>query len=304
MTSQASQNVWVALWRSMRPAQWQKNLIAYAALLFSAGSGWDPSDGAEATRLFGRASIAFALLCLAASGGYLLNDARDAAADRLHPVKRLRPVASGLLPVDGAIAAGLGLIFGALVIATTVSEPLFYTLGAYSVVTLSYSLLLRGIAGLDVIALAAAFALRAIAGAIAIEVPVSAWLIVCTGLGAAYVVLVKRAQERLLLHEGAPEHRPSQRVYGDRGGERGAVVLALLTVTAYAAYTLTAPNLPANHAMVLTVPLVAFGFVRYAIAARRAPERNADELLARDHPLLLTVVAFVLTAFAVLALAH
>ena len=300
MTLQASQNVRVALWRSMRPGQWQKNLIAYAALLFSAGSGWDPGDGAEATRLFGRASVAFALLCLAASGGYLLNDARDAAADRLYPVKRLRPVAAGLLPLDGAIAAGVGLIFGALVIAATVSEPLFYTLGAYSLVTLSYSLLLRGIGGFDVIALAAAFALRAVAGAAAIEVPVSVWLIVCTGLGAAYVVLVKRAQERLLLHEEAPEHRPSQRVHG----ERGAVVLAVLTVTAYAAYTLTAPNLPANHAMVLTVPLVAVGFVRYAIAARRAPGRNADELLARDRPLLLTVVAFVATAFTVLVLAR
>ena len=78
----------------------------------------------------------------------------------------------------------------------------------------------------------------------------------------------------------------------------------MLTVTAYAAYTLTAPNLPANHAMVLTVPLVAVGFVRYAIAARRAPGRNADELLARDRPLLLTVVAFVATAFTVLVLAR
>ena len=78
MTSQTeSQNVWAAVWRSMRPGQWQKNLIAYAPLLFSAGSGWDPADGAEAARLFTRASIAVVLLCLAASGGYLLNDARD-----------------------------------------------------------------------------------------------------------------------------------------------------------------------------------------------------------------------------------
>ncbi|RLT40913.1 MAG: hypothetical protein DWI58_09915 [Chloroflexi bacterium] len=90
-----SQHVGSAIRRSMRPGQWQKNLIAYAPLLFSAGSGWDPSDSATAMRLLVRASIAFALLCLAASGGYLLNHARDATADRLHPTKRTRPVAAG-----------------------------------------------------------------------------------------------------------------------------------------------------------------------------------------------------------------
>lgn len=294
------QNVWVALWRSMRPGQWQKNLIAFAPLLFSAGSGWDPSDGALAVPLLGWASVAFALLCLAASGGYLLNDARDAGADRLHPSKQNRPIAAGLLPIDGAIAAGLGLIFAALVVAGSVSAPLFYTIGAYALVTMAYTLLLRPFAGLDVVAVAVGFVLRVVAGAQAIDMPVSSWILVCTALGAAYVVLVKRAQERLLLHDDADEHRASQRVYGESGAARAARVVALVTVVAYAMYTWTAPNLPPNHAMALTVPLVAFGLVRYRVAAMRAPSRNADELIARDPVLLATVVAFAIVAFVVL----
>jgi len=299
-----SQNVWVAVWRSMRPAQWQKNLIAYAPLLFSAGSAWDPADGVEAVRLLARATLAFALLCLAASGGYLLNDARDAGADRAHPAKRLRPVAAGLLPIDGAISAGVGLIFAALMVATFAGTALFMAIGAYVLVTLAYSLLLRRIAGLDVAAVAVGFVLRAVAGAEAIAVPVSGWLLVCTALGAAYVVLVKRAQERALLRGEAGEHRPALDAYGERGAERAAQIAAAATVVAYAVYTWTAPHLPASHAMVVTVPFVAFGLVRYGIAAMRAPERNADELLARDPWLLLTVVAFALLAFAVLVFAR
>ena len=299
-----SQNVWVALWRSMRPGQWQKNLIAYAPLLFSAGSAWHLADSGEATALFARASLAFVLLCLAASGGYLLNDARDAAADRIHPAKRLRPVAAGLLPVDGAISAGVGLIFLALAVATFVSQPLFYALAGYCAVTLAYSLLLRRVAGLDVVTVAVGFALRAIAGATAIGVPVSGWILVCTALGAAYVVLVKRTQERQLLRNEAEEHRPAQRTYGERGAERASWVVAAMTVAAYAGYTWTAPNLPPSHAMALTVPLVAFGLARYRIAATRAPGRNADELIARDPWLLLTVIAFAASAFLVLAVAR
>ena len=298
-----SQHVWAAVWRSMRPGQWQKNLIAYAPLLFSAGSEWNPADGAEAARLFVRASFAVVLLCLAASGGYLLNDARDAEIDRLHPTKRLRPVAAALLPVDGAISAGLGLIFGALVLSAS-DGGLFTAIGAYAGVTAVYSLLLRRFAGLDVAAVAAGFVLRAVVGAEAIDVPVSSWILVCTALGAAYVVLVKRAQERQLLHEHSEEHRPSQRTYGDRGADVLALGVAVVTVIAYAAYTWTAPNLPANHAMVVTVPLVAFGLVRYRLAAERSPERNADELIARDPALLLTIIGFAGTAFAVLVFAR
>ncbi|MGE3856311.1 MAG: UbiA family prenyltransferase [Dehalococcoidia bacterium] len=298
----SSQNVWVAVWRSMRPGQWQKNLIAYAPLLFSAGTAWDPGDSTEVVRLLALSSLAFALLCLVASGGYLLNDARDAEADRAHPVKRHRPVAAGLLPVDGAVAAGCGLIFGALAAATFVSTPLFAALGAYAAVTLAYSLLLRRVAGLDVVAIAAGFVLRTVAGAEAIEVRVSWWLLACTALGAAYVVLVKRAQEQALLRDTAREHRPALATYGAGRARRASWAVAVATVTAYAGYAWTAEHLPDNHAMFLTVPLVAFGLVRYGVVAMRSPERNADELMVRDRWLLLTVIAFAVTAFAVLAI--
>lgn len=299
-----SQHAWIAVWRSMRPGQWQKNLIAFAPLLFSAGSGWNPADGSVALGLLGRAAFGFALLCLAASGGYLLNDARDAGADRVHPTKRLRLVAAGDLGIDAAIAAGLGLMFAALASAAFFDGALFAAISAYVLVTMAYSLALRRFAGLDVVALAAGFALRVVVGAATIAVPVSAWIVVCTALGAAFVVLVKRAQERALLHEAAPAHRSSQSAYGTIDVERLARAVALVTVAAYAMYTWSAPNLPANHAMVVTVPLVAFGLVRYGIAARRAPERNADELIAHDRPLLLTVIAFAVVAFAVLVVAR
>ncbi len=101
-----SQNVWAAVWRSMRPGQWQKNLIVYAPLLFSTGTGWDPRDASEAIVLLGHATFAFVLLCLAASGGYLLNDVRDVRADRTHSARRERAVAAGLLPVRGPWRSG------------------------------------------------------------------------------------------------------------------------------------------------------------------------------------------------------
>jgi 4-hydroxybenzoate polyprenyltransferase len=294
-------NTVAEVWRGARPGQWVKNLVVFAPLLFSAGASWDPADGAQALSLFLRAAAAFALLALAASGGYLLNDATDAEADRVHPTKRGRPVAAGRLSATTARIAGGALLIAPLVLAAALGGDLVAAIAAYEAVTLAYTVRLRRYAGLDVIALSAAFALRAVAGAEAIAVPVSGWIVACTALGAAYVVLVKRAQEEQLLATRAAMHRAALRAYARIGAGRLAALVGWVTVGAYAAYALTAPNLPPNHAMLLTVPCVAYGLVRYRQVAERRPDRNADELVVRDLPLIASIALFAVVAFFVLA---
>lgn len=290
---------WIAL---ARPRQWVKNLLLFAALLFTAGDAWTPSDSDSWLPLVLRATLGFVVFCALSSGGYFLNDARDAEADRAHPRKRERPVASGaiasavaarasgLVLAAGTLAAfGLGVAFGLAAL-------------AYAGGTLLYSAALKRVPLLDTAVVAGLFALRAAAGAFAIEVTASPWLLVCTFSGALFVTAVKRQQEARLLGPAVASHRSATGVSHGARTALAALVAGsgVATVGIYLAYVLTAENLPEDGSMMATAPLVAAGLARYWRVARAHTERDADEVVLRDPLLVVVVGAFVVVSLVLL----
>ncbi len=173
--------------RLARPRQWTKNVLVFAA----PGAAGVLDQGEQLVQTL----LAFASLCLVASGTYYLNDARDVEADRLHPTKRDRPVADGTVPVGLATVAGGVLIVAGIALAFAVNTDLGITVAAYGALTTAYSLALKHVAVVDVVAIAAGFVLRAIAGAAATGVPISEWFFIVTSFGALFVVVGKRGAE-------------------------------------------------------------------------------------------------------------
>ena len=247
------------------------------------------------------ATAAFALFTVAAAGGYFINDVLDAERDRAHPRKRERPVAAGRLSRRAAAAAGGLLIAVAGASSLALDSAFGAILLGYVALTAAYSLALKHLVIVDVLVIATGFALRAIAGAAAIDVPVSPWLYVCTTLGALFIAVMKRRSEVVLLERESADHRHALGEYTWPVLNQMAAVSMAATIVAYALYATSAENLPGNHSMLVTLPLVLYGMFRYQLISERTPDRQAEELLLRDIPLLLSIALFGLTAFAVLA---
>lgn len=284
-----------------RPMQWQKNLLVFAAFIFSARAAWALDDPNSWGPLLLTAFIAFWLFNAIASGEYLLNDALDVERDRLHPRKRFRPIASGRVPLPAAYAGGFVLVLGGVAGAFIVDAHFGVIAAGYAGLTAAYSLWLKRLVIVDVVVIASGFALRAVAGAAAIDVPISPWLFVCTTLGALFISVAKRRQELVLLTDHAAAHRGVLSEYTLDVLDQMSSVSASATIVTYALYVVSAENLPANHSMLLTLPFVLYGVFRYRLIAEQQPEKNADELISRDVPLLLSVLLFGLSALAVLA---
>jgi decaprenyl-phosphate phosphoribosyltransferase len=187
-----------------RPKQWVKNLLVFAAPI--AAGALDAEDVA-------RALGAFACFCLAASGTYYLNDAADADADRMHPTKRLRPIAAGEIRLGLARVLGAGAIVASVVLALLIDPNLAIVVGAYVALTTTYSLWLKHQAVLDVVAVAAGFVLRAIGGAAAVDVPISNWFFIVACFGSLLMVVGKRRAEADEMGAGAAEFRPTLGIY-------------------------------------------------------------------------------------------
>lgn len=175
------------LLRLARPKQWIKNVLVFAA----PGAAGVLDDGGVLLDTL----LAFACFCLAASGTYFLNDAGDVEADRRHPTKRHRPVASGSVPVPVATAVGITLLVAAVLLGLAVRWPLAVVVAGYAVLTTGYSTWLKHVAVVDVVAVAAGFVLRAIGGAAAADVPISDWFFIVTSFGSLFMVTGKRGAE-------------------------------------------------------------------------------------------------------------
>jgi 4-hydroxybenzoate polyprenyltransferase len=230
-----------------------------------------------------------------------VNDIRDREQDRLHPKKSRRPIASGALPVKAAWAWAIGLgavaIAGGLLIDWRTGAVVIGYLALMQV----YTYFLKHEVILDVMAIAAGFVLRAVAGAYAIDVPISPWLYVVTGLGALFLAITKRRAEVVLLQDGAGEHRRTLDHYTPAFVDQMTDMVTASTVIAYALYTFTAPNLPDNHAMMLTIPFVIYGLFRYLYLSHVRNEGGSpEEVLLKDVPLMLTVIGWVVTSMVVL----
>ena len=293
----AALDTFAAVLLALRPRQWVKNALIFVPLAFT-------------LNLFDRehllrSTAAFLLFCALASAGYMLNDVADMGADRLHPIKCFRPIASGRLSVSLAIALGVALALGGLA-GSWALGPLFGGLAAaYLAVTALYTVWLKQMVLLDVFGLAAGFVIRAAAGAVIINVPISPWLYIATMLGALLIGLGKRRTELRTLGADAGAHRRNLNVYTVEFVDQLILIVSAAAVMTYALYTFSADNLPRDHSMMLTIPVVLFGLFRYLFLIRASDVAGAPEdLLLRDTPLLSAVVVWTALAVAVLYVAR
>jgi 4-hydroxybenzoate polyprenyltransferase len=275
---------------ALRPRQWLKNLLLFAGIIFAAELG-------DRTRWL-EAVAAFVVYCAASSGAYLVNDLRDVAADRLHPVKRRRPIARGELPVRPAVVLACVLAIGAFAIAASLGPASIACLLGFGALQAAYTLRLKHVVLVDVLAIAALFVVRAAAGAIAVDVQISPWLLVCTALLALFLALGKRRGELVLV--GA-ERTPGRRVlegYSLALVDQLLAAVAGATIVAYALYTVTARD---SYALVATVPFVVFGLGRYLqLLHRHDAGEEPENVLLGDIPILVTVAAWAVVCAAIL----
>jgi 4-hydroxybenzoate polyprenyltransferase len=272
---------------SLRPRQWVKNLFVFAGLVFSqrlfTPSVW-PALGA------------FAIFCALSGAIYLFNDVADREKDRLHPRKRERPVASGLLPVPAALASGAVLILGGVVAAAWLSPRFGLTAIAYVVLLTAYSAWLKHVVIVDVLAVASGFVLRAVGGALVIDVEISGWLLICTILVALFLALGKRRHEYLTLGGEAARHRPILAEYSAGLLDQMIAVVTASTVTAYALYTMSPETVARFHTQLLpaTLPFVLYGVFRYLyLLYRRELGGSPSEVFLSDRALLLNTLGWI-----------
>jgi decaprenyl-phosphate phosphoribosyltransferase len=266
----------VAALQAARPRQWPKNLLVFAAPLAGASLGRD--DG------FGYALVAFAAFTAAASAVYLINDVLDVDRDRLHPVKRRRPVASGRLPKSSALVlAGTGLVAAALA-SFAIREPLLaVVIGGYVALSLLYSAGLKHVPWIELAFVASGFVFRALGGAVATHVPPSGWFLAVCSLGALMVAAGKRYTELSVLGWRAVAHRPVMRWYSAtllRAVQRAAIAALLACYLAWALSERT-PWLLGWHLASL-LPL-AVALLRFDWLTGRADGRAVEDLIARDR---------------------
>lgn len=285
-----------ALLAALRPRQWTKNGLIFVALAFTLNL--------QQPSLLVRTVAAFACFCALSSAGYLLNDILDVEADRAHPTKRLRPIAAGQLRVGVAIGLAFVLALGGLTGAFLINLLFGLLALSYLLLTAVYSTTLKHIVLLDIFGLAGGFVLRAAAGAVAIDVPISPWLYIATLLGALLIALGKRRTELETLGvEAAVGHRRNLESYSVEFIDQLILVISSAALMTYALYTFSAENLPRNHSMMLTIPVVMYGLFRYLFLVRDGEVGAAPEdLLFRDRPLLAAVAVWGLLAVTLLYL--
>ncbi|HQZ39980.1 MAG TPA: decaprenyl-phosphate phosphoribosyltransferase [Vicinamibacterales bacterium] len=280
---------------SLRPGQWTKNFIVFAALIF-ARRLLDPAAVALAL-------AAFLIYCGLSGAVYLINDVSDRDADRQHPVKSRRPIASGALTAGSALTWAT-LLIGSGLAAAFWLQPLFgLTAVVFVALQAVYTRVLKHVVILDVMAIAAGFVLRAVAGGLVIEVPVSEWLLVCTILLALFLGLAKRRHELTLLAAGASGHRRILEEYDPYLLDQMIAVVAAATLVAYIIYCLSSETIErfGTHWMVLTVPFPIYGIFRYLyIVHRKDGGGNPSEMLLNDRPLLACVALWSLSVVAII----
>lgn len=276
----------LALMRAMRPKQWAKNVVIFAALVF------DRQLGLNNLPAFYRTLAGFVIFCLVSAVVYLINDIADVESDRLHPVKRKRPIASGELPISIASAAAVLLLTLTLPGALLLSPGFAAITLGYLLLNLIYSRWLKHIVLLDVFAIALGFVLRVAAGTTLITVArFSPWLYVVTTLGSLFIGFGKRRAELTLLAEDANAHRKVLEGYSIAMLDTYISIVSGTTIIAYSLYTFSAPNLPSNHVMMLTIPLVIYGIFRYIYLIEMKQAGGAPEdVIFSDRPLQLTVL--------------
>ncbi len=282
-----------ALIKTMRPRQWTKNIFIFAALVFD-----KQLFHADA---FLRTLAGFALFCLISSSVYIFNDIADVEADRQHPEKKNRPIPSGKLPVSTAWVAGIVLVLITVVTAYFLTPGFGAVVLVYFVLFMAYTKWLKHIPILDVLILAAGFVLRVHAGVTLIAVErFSPWLYVVMSLLSLFLGFGKRRAEIALLAQGAGSHRKVLEGYTLPLLDQYIMIVSGTTIVAYSLYTFSAPNVPENHSMMLTIPFVMYTIFRYLYLIQvENIGGSPEEILLTDRPF---QIAMILWGAAVLAI--
>jgi 4-hydroxybenzoate polyprenyltransferase len=269
--------------------------------------------------IIGRAFTALGIFVLLSAAIYFINDSVDAELDRAHPRKKFRPIAAGRISIRWAIGIAVTIIVVALAISTLISIPMVITAAAYLATNIAYSWWLKNIVLLDVMAVASGFVIRAVAGSIAIDhaiisqsgssielnLTISPWLYVVTALGALFLALAKRRNELFIAGISSEAQRSILSEYTVPLLDNLINVVATATLISYTLYTfstgVTEANVPSNHSMMLTIPFVAYGVLRYLYLIHvKGLGEAPEEILIKDKPLMINIVLWLITGSSVL----
>lgn len=282
-----------ALLTSMRPRQWTKNLLVFAALIFAVRF----TDPIAVAHAFG----AFAVFCALASAVYLQNDVRDRATDSRNIFKRGRPVASGLLSARTALVAAAALAVTGIVGALLLDVRFAYVACAYLVLQAAYTWFAKSFAIMDVMVLSVGFVLRALGGAVVIGVEFSPWLLMCAALLALFLGLAKRRHEMHDLSIEPEGKRASLAGYSAQLIDTMLSTAAAATIVSYALYTFFSSTGERAPLLMLTVPFVVYGMFRYLYLVYLESKGDApEEILLTDGPLIVDIVLYLIAVAAIL----
>ncbi|MBL8087029.1 MAG: UbiA prenyltransferase family protein [Chthonomonas sp.] len=275
----------------IRVRQWTKNLLVFAAWLFTAG--WNTPGATQA------AFLSFIALCALSSAVYVTNDLLDIESDRRHPKKRFRAIASGKISTDAATI--LAILLLAIGIGVGWLLPIHTMLAVFMGLQVAYNVALKHLAGVDVMTIAMAFVVRAAIGAVAIQVTISPWLLYCTGTLALFLAVAKRRHEFITLGtDGAT--RASLQGYTRSALDALMLLSATIAAISYGLYSIESETARAHPTLLMTVPVVVFTIIRYLLLAHGSEETDEPELLLfRDRQLMVSFVLFVVLAVAAMA---
>ena len=293
----------MSLLKALRPMQWVKNVLVFLPFVFAVDIAWSTDDLEPVPELLFKLVLVTLAFCALSSAIYLLNDLMDRSEDRLHPVKRNRPIASGRVSVPMAAAVMVLLAVAGLVVMILVEPLLGVAGGLYSVINIGYSFGLKQVVLLDAFAVTSGYVIRAAAGAVTIDVTPSPWLYVTTGAGALFIVLGRRFAEVRLAEGTAEEQRTVLKDYSGTFINQLLMLSAAAAWLSYTLYTVEATNLPDNNTMLFTLPLVTFGLFRYLFLLNNSEHAEAPEqLIIQDLPLVLSIVCWIAVSTLVLLL--
>lgn len=277
--------------RLLRPRQWTKNLLLFAALVFA-------RELFDAEKVI-LATLAFVAFCMASSSVYVINDVLDVERDRNHPEKRKRPIASGAVLPARAVTLAVLLTVAALAVAFWIGPEFAGAVVVYIGMTHFYSLIGKNIVILDVLLIAFGFVIRAVAGALAIQVPISDWFILCTAFLALFMAVTKRKSELVTLEANAGNTRPVLEHYTENSLNTFIATTMAATLISYGLYVLDVQKQASNdlHLLMATFPIVVFGVFRYHhIAETTQMGDKPEEVLLRDRPIQVCAILFALVA--------
>ena len=286
--------------KALRPKQWIKNGLVFLPFVFAVNVAWDRDNLDPVPEILLRLVVVFLAFCALSGAVYLVNDLLDRKGDRLHPIKRHRPIASGKVGVPTALFTTAVLGAGGLAVITVVELALGGIGLLYVFINVAYSVGAKRLVLVDVLLVASGYVIRVTAGVVAIDgvviqdVTPSPWLYITTAAGALFIVLGRRyAEVRLAGDEGGQQRPVLQQYLGPFIGQLLSIS-ATAALVSYTLYTVEADNLPGNHTMLLTIPFVTFGLFRYLYLLNTSEEAEAPEqLIIRDIPLMVSIFCWV-----------